>query len=136
MAPQLTGEKRNEMLERALAAALALRGEGEQARALAALAPQLSGEKRNEVLERALAAALALQDGGLRVQALIPFLSSLEDQDLLLHRIRQAMLDYAWSMQYASRRGTLPVFRQGSLGSVYFLTPNTWDYRISHHRDL
>jgi hypothetical protein len=34
------------------------------------------------------------------------------------------------------RRGTHPVFRKGGLDPVYFLTPNAWDYCITHHRDL
>jgi hypothetical protein len=66
---------------------------------LTALAPQLTGA----LLERAVEAALAMPGDWQRVEALIPFLSHVEDQGLLLQSIRQAMLDYSWSMQNVSR---------------------------------
>jgi len=129
LAPQLTGKQREEVLERALEAALAMSNGWQRATVLAALAPQLTGKQREEVLERALEAALAIPDEEKRVEALILFLSHIEDQGLLLQSIRQAMLDYSWSMQYASQKEVLdryfvkevltpPIFSPQSLGII------------------
>jgi NB-ARC domain/TIR domain/APAF-1 helical domain len=132
LAPQLTGP----MLERALEAALAVPHEGQRAEVLAALAPQLPGERRNEVLERALAAALAVPHEGLRVEALIPFLSIIEDQGLLLHSIRQVMLDYSWSMQYASREEVLNRYFVKKVLAPSIFSPQTLGIIASHITEI
>ena len=44
LAPQLTGELKEQVLEAALAAALAIKDEGYRADVLTSLAPQLTGE--------------------------------------------------------------------------------------------
>ena len=61
LAPQLTGEARQQALTQALAASQAIGNEEGRADALKALAPQLTGD----LLAQALAAAQAIGHGGI-----------------------------------------------------------------------
>jgi hypothetical protein len=124
----LSREQQREVQWLGWKAALAVPDEGQRAEALAALAPQLTGT----LLERALEAALALSDEGQRVRTLISFLSTIEDQGLLLHSIRQAMLDYAWSMQYASRGEVFNRYFVKEVLALSIFSPQTLGIIASH----
>ena len=67
LAPQLTGELKEQVLEAALAAAQAIKDEGYRAEVLTSLAPQLTGELKEQVLQL-LAAAQAIKDEGARAE--------------------------------------------------------------------
>jgi hypothetical protein len=73
----LTDAQRQQALEQALAAALAIGDEWYRAEALAALAPQLTGEAREQALAQGLAAALAIGEEYYRVRALAALASQL-----------------------------------------------------------
>ena len=63
LAPQLTGELKEQALEAALPAR-GIKDERYRAEVLTSLAPQLTGELKEQVLQAALAAAQAIEDEG------------------------------------------------------------------------
>ena len=127
LAPQLTGEARQQALAQALAASQAIGEEGHRAEALAALAPQLTGEPQRlaagagrraaigaersraealaalapqltgDLLAQALAASQAIGDERHRARMLVAFLPVAPDPDTLLTAIRQAMAGHLWN---------------------------------------
>jgi hypothetical protein len=93
LAPQLTGGRKDEVLESALTAALSIESPRVKAWTLAPLALHLTGANRDRAIREGLRAAESMDEPDSRAYALVEYLQAADDKPDVAKRVRRAMAE-------------------------------------------